>query len=177
MKVFEILEKSRPMYNYSRNVIWSEEDNCYIATSPEFQWISAVGDTPDEAFYELGVALKAAIETCKEKGWELPQPKKMHDYSGQFRLRLPKSLHRQLAEQANSEDVSLNTLVVQYLSAAIAEANIRSRRQQDVLIVQIHRDKAQISGNSPVDRRLLTEGYEYALPRATFTTINLLPVS
>jgi len=162
------------MYDYSRNVIWSEEDNCYIATSPEFQWVSAFGDTPDEAFHELGVALEAAIETYKEKGWELPQPQKLHDYSGQFRVRLPKSLHRQLAEQADSEDVSLNTLVVQYLSAA---AEAKSQRRQDVIVIQIYGDKAQISGRSAIGSGLPTEAYRYALPQATFAAIDLSPVS
>src|SRR6266511_2390957 len=43
--------------------------------------------------------------------------------SGNFRVRMPRKLHRELAEQAEREGVSLNTLVVTYLAR---EAGIRS---------------------------------------------------
>ncbi len=38
------------------------------------------------------------------------------EYSGQFRLRLPKSLHKHLVERAKAEGVSLNQLCVHILS-------------------------------------------------------------
>ena len=40
------------------------------------------------------------------------------EYSGQFRLRLPKSLHKHLAERAKAEGVSLNQFCVYVLSQA-----------------------------------------------------------
>jgi hypothetical protein len=49
-------------------------------------------------------------------------------YSGTFRVRVPKDLHRTLAAQAERQGVSLNTLIVSYLAAhaarteAVAEA-------------------------------------------------------
>lgn len=46
-------------------------------------------------------------------------------FSGQFRVRLPKSLHEKLTEQAMREGVSLNTYVITLLSARSAENEIR----------------------------------------------------
>ncbi len=43
------------------------------------------------------------------------------EYSGQFRLRLPKSLHKHLAERAKAEGVSLNQLCVHILSKVSKE--------------------------------------------------------
>lgn len=107
------------MNNYSFNVFWSQEDQSYIATCPEFPTISAFGDTPEQALAEMQIALEMAIETYQEEGWPLPQPRTQPTYSGQFRVRMPKSLHSKLATQAEDEGISLNTLVVTYLSQAI----------------------------------------------------------
>ncbi len=46
------------MYKYSINVVWSDEDECYIATIPEFKGLSAFGDTQEEAIQEAFVALE-----------------------------------------------------------------------------------------------------------------------
>lgn len=45
-------------------------------------------------------------------------PLTLPGYSGQFRLRLPRSLHGWLAARADLDGVSLNTLVVQLLAEA-----------------------------------------------------------
>jgi predicted RNase H-like HicB family nuclease len=41
---------------------------------PEFRYISASGDTPEEAVRELGIALEAVFEDYREEGRELPEP-------------------------------------------------------------------------------------------------------
>ena len=113
------------MPNYSFNVFWSAPDHCYIAISPDFESLSAFGDTPDEALAEMQTVLELAIETYQEKGWPLPEPKAQPEYSGQLRLRLPKTLHAKLAMQAAAESVSLNTLIVNYLAESIGRRQER----------------------------------------------------
>lgn len=157
------------MYNYSYNVVWSDEDNCWIATSPEFPRLSAFGESPGEAFNEFEIALKAAIETYKEEGWELPQPKKVQDYSGQFRVRVPKKLHAQLAHQAESEGVSLNTLVVSYLAGGLVEKKSLPQSKHEVLVIRIHSDRAQISGDPSFALGSTVDTYGYAIPQAKFS--------
>jgi hypothetical protein len=41
--------------------------------------------------------------------------------SGNLRLRLPKSLHKALADRARSEGVSLNTLMLTFLATRLAQ--------------------------------------------------------
>ena len=58
-------------------------------------------------------------------GNEPPAPRTLEDYSGQFRVRLPRWLHAGLASQAERESVSLNSLVISYLAAAFGQAQMK----------------------------------------------------
>jgi predicted RNase H-like HicB family nuclease len=97
---------------YSFNIEWSEDDQEYIATCPAFSGLTAFGESEEEALSEAKIALRGFIETCKEQNIPLPEPQVHEAYSGQFRVRLPKSLHRQAANLAASDNISLNQLVV-----------------------------------------------------------------
>ena len=63
-------------------------------------------------------AQRGWIEVCLEDGTPIPEPQHSEPYSGQFRVRLPRSLHRDLAERAEREGTSLNQTVVSMLSRA-----------------------------------------------------------
>ncbi len=115
------------MKKYSVNIVYSEEDEGYIATIPEFPGLSAYGETPEEAIEEAQIALKGFIEVFKEDGCRLPTPQTLESYSGQTRLRLPKSLHAKLSKQAEREGVSLNTYMVQLLSENHIKYQIEKR--------------------------------------------------
>lgn len=106
------------MANYSMRLVWSPEDEVYVASCPELGDLSAHGATPGEAASELTMAVGLAMETYDDEGWALPEPRTARKYSGQFRVRLPESLHAWLANTAEAEGVSLNTLVVAKLSEA-----------------------------------------------------------
>jgi len=115
------------MNQYSINVVWSDEDNCFIATVPEFPGLSAFGDTKAEALKEAEIALCGFIEIHKEKKIELPTPQKVKEFSGQIRIRIPKSLHGKLSEFAQGEGVSLNTLIVSLLSGRFQSELLNSK--------------------------------------------------
>lgn len=104
---------------YSFKVRYSEEDEGYIAECPEFSGLSAFGETPGEAIQEAEIALELFIESYEEEGKNLPKPNLTKEYSGQIRVRLPKSLHARLAGIAEDEGVSLNTLMIQYLAEGV----------------------------------------------------------
>jgi len=112
---------------YSVRVAWSEEDSAFVADCPEFEGINALGSSYGEAVSELEVALLLALEAHAEEGWAVPEPMKMPRYSGQFRLRVPKSLHGWLVDRAQREGVSLNTLVVDFLSQARGASDATDR--------------------------------------------------
>lgn len=107
---------------YSFQVTWSDEDEAFVAVCPEFEGISGFGSTHLAAIKEAQVALKLAMDVYKENGWALPEPTKATEYSGQFRLRLPKKTHARLARQAAEEGISLNTYVLGLLENKLGAA-------------------------------------------------------
>lgn len=117
------------MNKYGFNVAWSEEDQGYIATCPEFSGLSAFGVSREEALTEAQSALELFIKTYQEDGRPLPQPQTVQEYSGQFRVRLSKEYHRQAVQMAAREDISLN----QWVANAVATA-LGAGRHHDHLI-------------------------------------------
>jgi predicted RNase H-like HicB family nuclease len=112
---------------YSADVRWSEEDRAYVALCPELGDLSALGDSPQEALTELGEAIGLATQTYHAHGWPLPEPAVHQGFSGQFRVRMPRSLHAWLVREAHREGVSLNTLVIARLAEARGQRRERDR--------------------------------------------------
>ncbi len=104
------------MFKYSFVLQWSEEDEEYVAVVPEFPGVSALAETPEEATSQAKEVAESWLATLKEEGRSLPEPRLLATFSGQLRLRMPRSLHSKLAQQAELEGVSLNTYLVGLLS-------------------------------------------------------------
>lgn len=98
------------------SIKWSDDDNGFIATIPGINTLSAFGTTREQALSELKTAAEVYFETLEEAGKPLPIPEKVIPFSGQLRLRMPKSLHASLSYGAEREGVSLNTYIVSLLS-------------------------------------------------------------
>ena len=113
--------------NYGYRVAWSSEDDAYVATCAELEGLSGLGDTAQEALAELRVAVELAIEEFTDSGAEIPKPIPATSHSGQFRLRLPKSVHARLAARADSEGVSLNALIMSYVAMGLGDADAKRR--------------------------------------------------
>jgi antitoxin HicB len=97
------------------------DDGTWFACVRELPGCMTEGDTQAEALEMLQDAMKAWLEVAVERGLRIPEPKPDPAYSGRFVVRVPKSLHRTLAERARIEGTSLNQLVV----AALAEAGAK----------------------------------------------------
>ncbi len=63
------------MYKYEIIIYWSEEDNSYIAEVPELPGCMADGKTYDEVMKNVQVIMNEWIETARETGREIPEPK------------------------------------------------------------------------------------------------------
>lgn len=104
------------LFGYSVNLIRLSEDDGggWLAETPELKGCLADGDNPDEALNSLKDVLETWLEVAREEGQEIPQPRIYinSEYSGKFTLRIPKTLHRQLAKEADREGVSLNQLIL-----------------------------------------------------------------
>lgn len=108
---------------YSVHIQWSADDAEFVATCPEFPGLSALAPTAAEAASELYDAIDGAVDAIKKDGESLPKPQVLETYSGQFRLRVPRSMHRALVTMAEREGVSLNALVTSALAKAIAASS------------------------------------------------------
>ena len=60
---------------YHINVFWSEEDRRWIADVPDLRYCSAHGDTPEEAVAEARIATELWLETARETGVSIPEPR------------------------------------------------------------------------------------------------------
>jgi len=63
------------MTDYHINIFWSDEDGCYVADLPDFEYCSAFGSTPEQALAELMIAKQAWLEAAKEHQKHIPEPK------------------------------------------------------------------------------------------------------
>ena len=63
------------MYKYEVIIHWSEEDNSYIAEVPELPGCMADGTTYEEALKNVQSIISEWIETARELGREIPEPR------------------------------------------------------------------------------------------------------
>lgn len=88
------------------------------------------GETVEEAFEMIAEARELWIETAYEYGDPIPMPSTEATYSGKTMLRMPKSLHGKLAENAKREQISLNQYIVSLLSERNALRVVREVQSQ-----------------------------------------------
>lgn len=104
--------------------IYRAEEGGYVAEVEDLPGCITEGDTWEEVSERIEDARKSWIETAYEDGVEIPLPRNDEQYSGKFIVRIPKSLHRRLAEQARREGVSLNQYVESILSESASSPRI-----------------------------------------------------
>ncbi|MCP5111923.1 MAG: type II toxin-antitoxin system HicB family antitoxin [bacterium] len=63
------------MIKYELIIYWSEEDAAYIAETPELPGCMADGETYRQALENVEVVIQEWIETAKELGRPIPEPK------------------------------------------------------------------------------------------------------
>jgi predicted RNase H-like HicB family nuclease len=63
------------MKDYHINIFYSDEDEAYIADIPDLKYCSAAGDTPQEALQEVLIAKQAWLESKRQDGKQIPEPR------------------------------------------------------------------------------------------------------
>lgn len=155
---------------YSISIFWSDEDEEFIALSPEFPGLSAFGETHAEAVKEAEEAIMGMASLYKEEDEALPAPKKLPEHSGQYRIRIPRSLHTALVLEAERQGVSLNTLTGSYLSQAIAETTTLAAIKNELNDLRNIVEKACLDIHEMKNRdvgEFFTNGFSFGLKIAT----------
>ena len=101
---------------YKMEIVPDTVEGGYIASFPELPGCITCGETVESAVANALDAKKEWLEAAIEDGIEIFCPDSAEKYSGQFKLRLPKSLHKQLAEDAKRDGISMNQYCVYLLA-------------------------------------------------------------
>jgi antitoxin HicB len=113
-------------FRYRILVEWSDEDQAFIARVPALPGCLAHGATAEKATHEAEVAAGLILDVMEEDGRTPPPVDAVADYSGQLRLRLPKSLHETVSQLATAEGVSLNTLMLSLIAEGCGRREAQS---------------------------------------------------
>jgi predicted RNase H-like HicB family nuclease len=60
---------------YRIEIFWSGEDGGYVANVPDLRYCSAFGETYEEALHEVLVAMELHLDTLREEGKPIPEPR------------------------------------------------------------------------------------------------------
>lgn len=82
----------------------------------ELDGCQSTGDTLENLYKSLNEAMEGWLEVKLENHLPIPLPTSTEGYSGKFMVRIPKSLHRRLALEAQNEGISLNQLALYKLA-------------------------------------------------------------
>lgn len=106
-------------HHYLINILWSEEDQLYIAEVPELEGCISHGKTVSVAAKNAEDAITSWILAAKKMRHPVPEPALKRKVSGKFNLRIPKEIHKSLIIRALKEGVSLNHIVATLLARAV----------------------------------------------------------
>ena len=101
---------------YRMEIVEDKDEGGFVVSYPDLPGCLTCGETIETAVTNAVDAKKAWLETAIEEGIDIYEPDSLDDYSGQFKLRIPKSLHRMLAEHSQREGISMNQYCVYLLS-------------------------------------------------------------
>ncbi len=96
---------------YRIEIIPDVEEGGFTATYPDLPGCITCADTLEELVNNMTDARRTWLTAALEDNIDIPEPSEISDissYSGQFKLRMPKSLHKSLAIHAKEEGISMN---------------------------------------------------------------------
>lgn len=111
---------------YRMEVVEDVTEGGYVISFPELPGCLTCGQTIESALENAKDAKREWLRAALESGLPISMPLEDNDFSGQFKLRIPKSLHRQLADNAKREGISMNQYCLYLLARNSAYSMNRS---------------------------------------------------
>ena len=93
---------------YRLEIIPDADEGGFVASYPELRGCLTCGDTIESVAANAEDCKRTWLVAAMEDNLEIPEPSDVSEYSGQFKLRIPKSLHKSLAEHSKAEGISMN---------------------------------------------------------------------
>ena len=102
--------------SYRMEIVEDQDEGGFVVSYPDLPGCITCDETIESAVANALDAKRAWMEAALEEGIEIQEPDSLEEYSGQFKLRIPRSLHRSLAEHSKKEGISMNQYCVYLLS-------------------------------------------------------------
>lgn len=102
--------------SYRMEIVEDKEEGGFVVSYLDLPGCITCGETIESAVANAIDAKKVWIEAALEDGIEIYEPDNLDNYSGQFKLRIPRSLHRLLVEHSKREGISINQYCVYLLA-------------------------------------------------------------
>jgi antitoxin HicB len=141
-------------------ITYQADEGGFVAEIKELPGCLTQGETLDEAYDRIETARKAWIEVAYEDGVSIPLPQTEQEYSGRFLVRIPRSLHQRLAEEASNEGVSLNQYVMTILSGSVSKEESPVKTEEVVNKLERIIDKIEMA---PYFIRTIDWGLDFIL--------------
>ncbi len=93
---------------YRLEIVPDADEGGFVGSYPELPGCLTIGETVEDVARNAEDAKRAWLTAAIEDGIVIQEPQTLDAYSGQFKLRIPKSLHRSLAEHSKQEGISMN---------------------------------------------------------------------
>ena len=97
----------------------TDEAQPWCARVEELAGCTATGASAVDAVAGVPDAIRAWVTDALANGREVPEPRSPRSYSGRLLLRMPLSLHAELAQAAERDQVSLNAYITAQLAVAV----------------------------------------------------------
>ena len=119
---------------YKLEIVPDTEESGFVASYPELPGCITCGETIADVVANAENAKKEWLLAAIEDSIEIAEPESADSYSGQFKLRLPKTLHKTLAEDSKKEGVSMNQYCVYLLAKNSEKEHLVLAKKQAILV-------------------------------------------
>ena len=125
-------------YSILLHEVEDEGEKYWIAEVPELPGCKSHGSTVDEAVKSVEEAKKDWITDSLKSREEVPTPTEREKYSGRMLVRMSRSLHRSLALIADTENLSLNQLIVTMLESSLDPGSANTSTQSELAVTEVY---------------------------------------
>lgn len=139
---------------YTVEVFRDDSDDVpgYVARVIELPGCITQADSFAELELMLEDAMRLWIEVTLEDGREVPTPQREVEYSGEFVVHVPRSLHRRLVETAIRDGVAVDAFVTMALAQAVGAQQAAADAATHTLYRLPERQFAQVA-ERPIETR------------------------